>query len=96
MKTGIKMEDIVFWLLIIAIIAVALWLLRGSPTEVGALTAITVFVAASEILIWKNLFGMDKRTAVGFERVKLHFDKMDKQLEGINNQLSEIRNLIKK
>jgi len=96
MKTKIKIEDIVFWLLIIAIIAVALWLLRGSPTEISAIVAITVFVAASEILMWRNLFGINKRTAIGFERVKLHFDKIDKQLEGINNQLNEIKNLIKK
>ncbi len=88
-----KIEDIIFWLLITAIVGVALWLLSGSPPETSALIAIAVFVAASEILIWKNLFKIDKKTAIGFEKIKNNIN--NKFLE-VNIQLNEIKSLIKK
>ena len=88
-----KLSDIIFWILILAIIAVALWMLSGSPTETGAIIAVAVFVAASEILIWKNLFDVDKRTAIGFEKIKNDISILRNE---INNQLNGIRNLIKK
>ncbi len=89
----LKLEDIIFWLLIIAIIAVALWLLSGSPPETNALIAVAVFVAASEILIWKNLFKIDKKTAIGFERMKRNIEN---KFSKIHNELNEIKSLIKK
>lgn len=69
-KMGIKIEDIMFWIIILLIIATALWLLSGSPGETDALISIALFVAASELLIWKKLFSIDKRTAISFEKVK--------------------------
>ncbi len=89
----IKLEDIIFWLLIIAIIAIALWLLSGSPPETNALIAIAVFVAASEILIWKNLFKIDKKTAIGFEKIK---NNINSKFSEIHNELNEIKSSIKK
>lgn len=94
-KLKIKIEDILFWILIAGIIAVALWLLSGSPPETNALIAVTVFIAASEILLWRTLFLNDKKTAIGFERVKLRFDKIDEKLEKISNQLNK-KNFIKR
>ncbi|MBA7660407.1 hypothetical protein ES703_68409 [subsurface metagenome] len=89
----IKLEDIIFWLLIIAIIAVALWLLSGSPPMENGLLMIIIFVAASEILLWKTLFKIDKKTAVGFERIKKDINVLRNEM---NNNLNEIKNLIKK
>jgi len=68
--TDIKIEDIAFWIIISLIIALAIWLLSGSPTDTSAIIALAVFIAASEILIWKSLFNIDKRTAIGFEKIK--------------------------
>ena len=68
--TDIKIEDIAFWIIISLIIALAIWLLSGSPTDTRAIIALAVFIAASEILIWKSLFNIDKRTAIGFEKIK--------------------------
>jgi len=76
----IKIEDIVFWVIIFLIIATALWLLFGSPPETDALISIALFVAASELLIWRKLFDIDKKTAVGFEKVK-------SELKNIKNKL---------
>lgn len=75
-----KIEDVVFWIIISLIIATALWLLSGSPPEANALVSIALFVAASEILIWRKLFDIDKKNAVGFEKVK-------NDLEYIKNKL---------
>ncbi|MFH1607895.1 MAG: hypothetical protein ABIA78_02065 [archaeon] len=85
----IKLTDILFWTLILSAVGVAIWLLVGSPTIEQGLLMITLFIATSEILLWKALFSVDKKTAIGFEKVKSRFDKIDYQLK-------EIKSLIKK
>lgn len=89
----IRIEDIMFWILIALIVGVAIWLLSGSPTDTSAIVAVAVFLAASEILIWKSIFKMDKRTSVGFEKVKSDIKILKKDL---SYQLNEIKSLIKK
>ena len=66
----VKIEDIVFLIIILLIIGTALWLLSGSPPTNEALISIALFVAASELLIWRKLFSVDKKTAIGFEKVR--------------------------
>ena len=85
----LKLTDIIFWLLLLAAVGMAVWLLIGSPTIEQGLLMITIFVATSEILLWKTMFSVDKKTAIGFEKVKSRFDKID-------HQLNEIKSLIKK
>ncbi len=80
-----KIEDIIFWIIIGLIVGVAVWKMIGSPTDTAALIAISLFIASSEILIWKALFNMDKKTSITFIKIKSH-------LEVINNQLKEIKN----
>ena len=87
--TKIKLQDIIFWILILAAVGVAVWLLVGSPTIEQGLLMITIFIATSEILLWKTLFLIDKKTAISFEKVKSRFDKID-------YQLNEIKLLVKK
>ncbi len=89
MKNKIKLTDMLFWLLLLAAVGVAIWLLVGSPTIEQGLLMITIFVATSEILLWKTMFSVDKKTAIGFEKVKSRFDKID-------YQLNEIKLLVKK
>jgi len=85
----IKLSDILFWVLILSAVGVAVWLLVGSPTTEQGLLMITFFIATSEILLWKSLFKIDKKTAVGFEKVKSRFDRID-------YQLNEIKLLVRK
>ncbi len=89
----IKIEDIIFWILILIIVAIALWLLAGSPPEVNALVAIALFVATSELIIWKKLFAVEKNTAVDFA-------KLDKNVSisfiKLRNDIKELKDLIKK
>ena len=66
----IKIEDILIWILILGVIAVSLWLLSGSPVETNALISIAIFVATSELLLWKKIFGIDKDIAVSFTNLK--------------------------
>ena len=79
----IKIEDIIFWIIILAIIALAIWLLAGSPTDTSAIVALVAFVAASEILLWKALFKIDKKTTVGFMRLKNDLDKKHDELKSL-------------
>ncbi len=103
-KMKLKIEDIVFWIIILMIIALAFWLLSGSPQEISAIVSLALFVVASEILLWRALFRssektniklekLDKKTALSFERLKNNTNI--KFLE-INNNLNEIKRIIKK
>ena len=89
----IKLRDILFWILILAAVGVAVWLVLGSPTIETGLLMIVIFIAGSEILLWKALFKVDKRTAVGFEKVRGDINKRHLELK---SDLKEIKNLIKK
>ena len=57
----IRIQYIIFWILIALIIGVALWKLVGSPTDTSALISVSLFIAGSEILIWKAIFKIEKR-----------------------------------
>lgn len=99
----VKIEDIVFWIIITTIIAVVIWMLSGSPPIENSLPSLIIFVIASEILLWKALFSLDKKTEIGFMKVKgdLRVIKSDieyikRDINNINNKLNNIENLIKK
>jgi len=81
-----KIEDVIFWILIAVVVGIAIWLLSGSPTLETALISITLFVAGSEILIWRKIFSVDKDTTVGFVKVR-------KDLEIIKSELKDMKNL---
>ena len=94
----ITFEDIIFWIIIISIIAIALWLLSGSPTEIGAIIAVSTFTAASELLIWKKIFSisnisnlklskMDKNVIISFMKLK---HEMEKEFLKINTKLDKL------
>ena len=89
----IKPLDIIFWILILAAVGMAIWLVIGSPTLETGLLIIVIFIASSEILLWKTLFNIDKKTAIGFERVKNNFNIKFNEL---NTKLENIENLIKR
>ncbi|MEK6873078.1 MAG: hypothetical protein AABW90_03640 [Nanoarchaeota archaeon] len=82
-----KIEDIIFLMLIIAIIVIALWLLTGSPPEADALISLALFVAASELLIWRNMFSIDKNTSMGFLKVKQDIEKIGAEFNNRFNSL---------
>ena len=100
-----RIEDILFWILILVVIGIAIWLAFGSPDFENGLIAIVIFVASSEILLWKTLFtfdkksvarlsSIDKRTSIGFERVKLDFERVNDKLQSIKNDINEIKSNI--
>ncbi|MCX6748682.1 MAG: hypothetical protein NT076_03685, partial [Candidatus Pacearchaeota archaeon] len=88
-------ENILFWILIVLIVGIAIWKLISSPTDTAALISIALFVAGSEVLIWKSLFGIDKRTCLGFEKFKndlnSKFAKLDSKIEGIDTKLDSLK-----
>ena len=78
---AVKIEDALFWILIAMIVGLAIWKLFGSPTDTAALVSITLFVATSEGLIWRILAKNDKKTCVGFERIKGEFKMVKKDID---------------
>ena len=93
----VKIRDVIFWVLILAAIRVAIWLVFGSPsTEEGLL--IIIIVADSEILLWMSLFSIDKNVAISFAKMKHDLHNRSKDLNNksseINNRLGKIENLI--
>lgn len=94
----ITIEDIVFWIFILMIIGIALWLLHGSPPESSALIAIALFFTGSELMIWKRIFKIEKRTTIGFMKMKHEMDnnfikirnEFDKNNLMMNNRFDKI------
>ncbi len=87
----IKIEDIVFWILIFATIFVMLWKLFGSPSDMAAIITIGTFIISSGIMLWKNFFKLDKKTSLGFLKVK---HDMEKNHLAITNRLNLMENNI--
>ncbi len=90
----VKIEHILFWILILIIVGLLIWLAFGSPEFESSLIAIGIFVAGSEILLWRAFFSIDKRTSIGFERVKLDFERVNDKLGGIENDVNEMKNTL--
>lgn len=98
----VKAESVAFWVLILSVIGILIWLAFGSPEFERSLIAIGIFVASSEIFLWKALFGfdnknferfskLDKKTSVGFERVRSDFKLVNDRLGNIEKSVVEIR-----
>jgi len=102
----VRLEYVIFWILILSVIGIALWLAFGSPEFNSSLIAIAIFVASSVIFLWKALFAIDKRnavglikvdkkTALGFERVRSDFRGVNNKLSNIERDVNEIKNILK-
>jgi len=87
------LRDVLFWVLILAAIGVAVWMAVGSPPIETGLLIIVIFISTSEILLWKAVFRIDKRSAVGFEKVRSKIEKLENNM---NQQFLEVKNLINK
>ncbi len=85
-----KIEHIIFWILILSIIGISVWLAFCSPSFETSLLTVAIFFAGSEILLWKFLFFYDKKTAVGFEKVRGDLKVMGNKFESIENRLGGI------
>ena len=88
----IKIENIMFWILIVAAIAIIIWKLFGSPSDIATLISLISLLIGSEIMLWKNHFTIEKNTTLGFMKVSHDFVDLRKDL---NIQLNEIKILIK-
>jgi hypothetical protein len=96
----LKINDILFWILIALILAVILWKLFGSPTDIATIIAITLFLIGSEMLIWRALFAIDKKTSLGFMKMKndmnLLKNDINNKFDNLNNKLNNLENLIRR
>ncbi len=91
----IKIEDIIFWIFIAITVGTALWLLHGSPPESSAIITVAITFAGSELLLWRKIFSIEKRTTIGFIKINHEMNnnfmkmknEMDKNNLMINNKL---------
>jgi len=93
----IRFEDIMIWVFIIGLIIIALWMLHGSPTEMGAIIAIGTFGAGSIIMIWKYIFTIDKNLSLKILNLDKKFQISFNNLRNdINNKFNTIENKLDK
>ncbi|MAG07526.1 hypothetical protein CMI46_01805 [Candidatus Pacearchaeota archaeon] len=90
-----KAENILFWILILIVLGITLWLAFGSPIFETSLLTILIFVACSEIIIWRFLFASDKRAAISFENVRSDFNLVKNELRHINNRTGSMEKDLK-
>ena len=98
----IKLEDIVFWILIIVIVAIIVWKLFGSPSDTAILMTSVLFMISIILTLWKKVYNIERKTEVGFMKVrgdlntiKIDINYMRKDINSINNKLENIQdNLI--
>ncbi|MBL7148097.1 MAG: hypothetical protein ISS82_04695 [Nanoarchaeota archaeon] len=95
MSLRLKAEDIAFLILVLAAVFVLLWLLVGSPTLESSVITVGLFIISSEFMLWKKYFDVDKKSAIGFVKVKSDFDEVKNRLGGIDNKLNNIEKLLK-
>ena len=91
----LKIEDIFFWVLISAVVAVILWLFRGSPTLENSIISIGLFIVSSELLLWRKLFEIDKNTAISFAKLKSEINILNVNQKDTKKELVNIKELIK-
>jgi len=88
----ITIEDILFWIIIAFIIGILIWMLSGSPTIEGALISLGGAIISSELLLWKRFYSIDKRTTIGFIKIrndiKILEMNLNSKLDNINNKLN--------
>ncbi|MEK6848487.1 MAG: hypothetical protein AABX65_02550 [Nanoarchaeota archaeon] len=93
-----KFENVLFWILIILVVGIAVWKIIGSPTDTSALISITLFIASSEILLWKAFFNTDKKTAIGFNNIKNDIVNLKRginlNMENINDKLNNLEKIM--
>jgi len=103
----ITIEDVVFWLMIIAVIAIIIWKLFGSPSDMATIITIASILAGSQVVIWRSMwenhYKLDKKAEVGFTKAKgdLNIIKNDlnyikEDINHIDKRLENIENLIKR
>lgn len=99
-KMKIRIEDIIFWIIVAIIVAIVIWILSGSPPIENSLPSLTSFIIASEVLLWRTLYKIDKKTSNGFIKMKNNLNNLEKDIKNsfneVNKRLINIENLIKK
>lgn len=98
-KMEIKIEDIIFWIVIIAIIGLIIWKLFGSPTDLATIITIASLLAMGELSLLKKVYNLERKVAVGFTRVSLDMNlirnDIKHHLNYINKRFDNLENLIK-
>lgn len=92
----VKIEDVVFWILIVAVAGIIIWKLFGSPTGTATLISITLFIAMPGLGLWKKIYSVEKRTEFGFMKVKGELNIIKNEIKHLENNMNNEFNEINK
>src|SRR3989344_8100088 len=102
-KMKIKIEDIIFWILILGIVALVIWKLFGSPSDIATIISLASFLTASTLTLLIKIHNIERKTEVGFMNVmgdlnaiKIDTNYIKKDINKINNKLGNIGSLIRR
>jgi len=65
-----KIENILFWLLIMASIFIIIWSLSGSPTIENAIFSLLTFSLSQIILLWKEFYKFKSFTVTKLDKIE--------------------------
>jgi|SRR3989344_9596943 len=85
----IKIEDIIFWIVIIAVIGLLVWKLFGSPTDLATITTVASLLAMGELSLLKRIYNLEKRVAVGFTKVKSEINLIRNDIKHHSSYMDE-------
>lgn len=86
-------EDIVIWVLIVATLAIIIWKLFGSPSDLATTLTLSLFIIGMITAIGKKTHSIDKETSKGFLKVKHDLETMKKD---VNHGFDNLEKLITK
>lgn len=85
---AMKIEDIIFWLAILAAIGIMIWKLFGSPTDLATLVSIVSLLFVSELTLWKAIFSVEKKAGIGFMKVKGDLNILKNDMSYMKNEIN--------
>lgn len=82
-------DSALFWVPLALMLLLALWLMLGSPTDTETIIVLVVFVAGSELALWRSHFEFDKKASVGFAKVNKDIEDIKDKLDSITKALEK-------
>ncbi len=93
-KRKIEFIDIMIIIVLLATVGLGLWMLFGSPTEIQAIIALSIFFGTSGFMLLRQIHKVDKNSIVKFSRVKNSFLKVKHNIEKNHIEVTNRLNLL--
>jgi len=78
-----KVEDAVFWILVVASIGTIVWLLSGSPGMENALIMLVAFCIGQIVLLWKEFYSYKSLSRMGRKNINDKLEIIERKLDSL-------------